>query len=85
MGREREPELFSTPRKKPVEMVSWFDAVHFCNQLSEMLNVEPAYEIEKDIVHWNRESCGFRLPTEVEWESVVHIGTPQNFVIGNNR
>jgi formylglycine-generating enzyme required for sulfatase activity len=64
-------------QEKPVEMVSWFDAVRFCNQLSKMLNIEPAYEIEKDIVHWNRDSCGFRLPTEAEWESVVHIGTPQ--------
>ena len=55
-------------KEKPVEMVSWFDAVRFCNQLSKILNIEPAYEIEKDSVHWNRESSGFRLPTEAEWE-----------------
>ena len=37
-----------------------------------------AYEIEKDVVHWNRNSLGFRLPTESEWESVANIGMPAN-------
>ena len=63
-------------KEKPVEMVSWFDAIQFCNQLSEMLSIEPAYEIENDVVHWNRNSKGFRLPTEAEWESVVNMGMP---------
>ena len=63
-------------KEKPVEMVSWFDAIRFCNRLSEMLNVEPAYEIIKDIVHWNKNAVGFRLPTESEWESVANIGMP---------
>ena len=34
---------------RPIERVSWFDAVYFCNLLSELEGLEPAYEIT-DIV-----------------------------------
>jgi len=54
--------------KKPVESVSWFDSVAFCNALSKLQGLEEAYRIEAQKVTWNQEANGFRLLTEAEWE-----------------
>lgn len=68
---------------KPVENVSWYDAILYANTRSILEGLEPFYNINKenedpnnlsldDDVRWNvtinQGANGYRLPTEIEWE-----------------
>jgi formylglycine-generating enzyme required for sulfatase activity len=41
--------------KRPVESVSWYDAVYFCNKLSMLMGLAPAYSVngQTDPAKWN--------------------------------
>ena len=68
----------------PVENVSWYDAVEYCNKRSVKEGLTSAYTINGSYVSWNRNANGYRLPTEAEWEYACRAGTTTPYYTGNS-
>jgi formylglycine-generating enzyme required for sulfatase activity len=49
----------------PVESVSWWEAIRYCNLRSTRENLEPCYHLESGYCDLRKN--GYRLPTEAEW------------------
>ena len=69
---------------RPVEQISWFDAIIFCNKLSVIRGFSPVYEYDLGkgkvfAVKWNPKASGFRLLEEAEREYAARAGQPFRF------
>lgn len=69
--------LNETTSNYPVEYVSWYDAIEFCNVLSEMFDFVPVYTKQGEEIVQNINANGFRLPTVEEWTYAAKGG--QNY------
>jgi formylglycine-generating enzyme required for sulfatase activity len=75
---------FSQQDNQPVVLVSWYDAVNYCNWRSQQESLTAAYTVSGTNVTWNRSANGYRLPTEAEWEYACRAGTTTPFSTGSN-
>ena len=52
---DEEKKQLKNTSNNPVEFVSWYDAIYFCNKLSEKLGFTPVYAVDgkTDVATWN--------------------------------
>ena len=83
------------PVTTPVQAVTWYDAIKFCNSMSIRDGLPPYYvlknervdtqgRVEYDVTVPSRMSTSYRLPSEAEWEYACRAGEEGAFCFGDD-
>jgi hypothetical protein len=89
---------FKEYNKNPVENITWFDCLDFCNRLSDYFSLDHCYLLrDKDFTNSNyplsienaeitfiEGTSGFRLPKEWEWQIAAMAGTGNKYAGTND-
>ena len=77
------PSVFQSCAR-PVENVSWFDCVEFCNQYSQQVGLQPVYLREGNNVQCDWSANGYRLLKVEEWVYAAQAGKDFRYSGSNN-
>jgi sulfatase modifying factor 1 len=84
---------FKGSQQLPVESITWYDCLAFCNQLSLLEGFKPCFRlthiqkqghsISKAKIEWHKNTNGYRLATEAEWEYAAMAGMEMNQILND--